>query len=246
MLEMLTGLLRAYKVYDQAEEMLRKKAGIDACVRGCGKCCEVNTPQMMGVEALNAVSILASLGKLTQVVEVAEGWLEEPGGCQVYTGKPFGLLPPQLIQEWNMLATQQCPFLLPTKDCMLHTARGLVCRSYGVFRAPAYFCKRPVGKGETLTQRTAIQPTPEFVADLKDFKAYCLEKNPALGRSGFLPTMIVRAAKPEYFQKKAHENVWPSAKLIGHDEELDLLWDTKEFLAEVSIADRNRPVKANK
>jgi Fe-S-cluster containining protein len=179
----------------------------------------------MGIEALNMVSALQTV---EQSVAWAEGWLLEDHGLKIYTGMPLGIVFKELMAEWHKVTKSQCPFLKADKSCQIHKERPLTCRTFGIYRDCVEMnCPRPVGKGETLTQRGIIAATPELKTLIRDFKRDCERKNPGWVVKGFASTLLFRAAKPDKFQEYVANNKIASAKLIGINMDVDLLWQNQ-------------------
>jgi len=177
----------------------------------------------MTIEAANMVSSL-SMPQLTKALSIAEGWLTEPDkDLTIYRGIPTGLLPQDLVHEWQVLNKQQCPFLMSNMLCLIHEWRPLTCRAFGIFRDGMPLCPRPPGKGETLTQKAVIKS--DGVRKLVvEFRERAKSRNPGFVISGYIPTLMVRAASPDKLKALIADNKIPSAKLIGVDINLDLLW----------------------
>jgi hypothetical protein len=55
----------------------------------------------------------------------------------------------------------------------------------------------------------------------------CKAKNSAWIIAGFCPTLLYRAAEPEKFKKMVLDNRIASAKIIGIDYEISLMWQNQ-------------------
>lgn len=226
-----------YRGFDGAADCLEQTIGKSVCQSGCGKCCEANIPKCMTIEAINAISILLGEGKFTQTVSIAEGWLlERNNEAPTYEGMPSGrFITTQLRLEYEALAKQPCPFLAETKQCLIHSARPLICRSFGVTRTGGGFCPRMPGKGETLTQHMYIQ-APGLQQDIRAFKEFYQVGHPEWIIFGFLPALIYRAAEENKFRNLVRDNRIASAKLIGTQLDTTLMWEPQEEALSAGMA----------
>jgi Fe-S-cluster containining protein len=224
MLKAFIGLRSIQKVFDAGTEFLEKQIGTPICIRGCGRCCQCNTPMASIIEGINLVSVYQwDKEKIRRLVQTAEGWLLEPHNNKIFKGVPVGLQSGPIMEEWYQTARAQCPFLEPTMDCMIHRDRPLTCRAFGVFRDGMDICPRPHGKGETESRCAVVQPgqvqplVKEYFDDLK-------QRQPVWAIRCFVPTVIFRAASPVKFREYIADNKIASAKLLGMDTDTSLMW----------------------
>ena len=164
---------------------------------------------------------------VSQSVELAEGWLLESHGLKIFRGIPTGVIPGDLHNEWATLTKMPCSFLKENKECQIYAQRPITCRTYGVYRDNFEMnCPRPIGKGETLTQHAII--SSDVVKPLyRTFIQNCEKKNPQWVIHGFAPSLLFRAAKPDKFRAYIADNKIASAKLIGVNLDIDLLWQNQ-------------------
>ncbi len=217
-------LHRIQQGFEAAERVLEQTIGVSTCMSGCGKCCQKNVPYWRTIEAINAVSVLMGTGKLKKAVSLAEGWLlEHHKEAKAYEGMSNGLASPRIHQEWLDLRQTTCPFLDDSMSCVMHFCRSLSCRAYGVTYAPVSDCPRPPGKGETLSQHkyASAEGLRRVVHAYWDD---CKQRKPEWIVSGFVPTLLYRAAEPDKFKKMVLDNQIASAKIIGVDYEVSLMW----------------------
>lgn len=217
---------KIHKAFDIAADYLEDEIGTPTCISNCGVCCEHNTPPMMTIEAMNAISVLAGKGivALHKTIDVAEDWLIEKNPfATLYEGMPIGYPGEKIMTEWRELQLTQCPFLSEKKQCIIHSVRPLVCRAYGVTRDSADVCPRPLGKGESITKR-AYLPAEKIRGMVKDFREQCEKENKTWIISGMVPTLIYRTSREDKFRKMIHDNQIASAKVIGVDFEHTLMW----------------------
>ncbi len=212
-----------YFYYQRAQDKLERLIGVPICKEGCGWCCEHTCISVLPIEAHYAVSVLIGQGQPTDISEVVqrcESWLlERNPRLNLY----LGTIPPTLAQcqslkeqaNWLMNSTP-CP-LLKEKRCLIHAARPLICRAYGVTRLPAQACPRRNGKGETMTQRACMND-PAIKETVEELFA-TLPKQTA-----FLPTMIFSVLRPQTMAKHISDNKIASARLIQFAKDPNLLW----------------------
>jgi len=213
-----------HKVFDAAEDVLKQDIGIPICLPNCGLCCMQNVPKWMTIEAINAVSVLTGMGKLRGIVSIAEGWLlEKDKNATLYEGMPRGWASPKLRDEWQAVSRSQCPFMGPDKGCLIYEVRPFACRAFGVTRDNSDICPRPLGRGESLSQRCYI-PADRLRDRIEDFREECEGKNKAWIISAFAPTAFYRAAEEERFRQLVLDNKIPSAKLVAIEFEVSLMW----------------------
>lgn len=215
--------LRAiHRMFDEAERQLSAFIGLPLCVPNCGRCCQINTPQVTTIEAILAVSYLTGAGQLSKMAGIAGGWLLDRDGLALYEGMPIGWAKPKLRDEWLAVAQSQCPFLGQDMRCQLYMGRPLACRACGVTRIIG-LCPRPLGRNESLPQKMIADGTPVREA-INKFRAWCRRENRAWIISGHVPTMLYRVARPEKFKGLVAGNRVPSAKLVGVELDTNLMW----------------------
>jgi Fe-S-cluster containining protein len=237
MLEALMRLHKFYKGFEAADICLEQTVGKPTCISGCGKCCQVNTVRSSTIEAINAVSILTGQGKLDQVLQLTEGWLlDHHKEAPTYDGMIVNkFVPPKIREEFEKLSVLPCPYLLENMQCLVHDARPLVCRAYGVTRTNNGFCPRPPGKGETLTQFQYIK-SPQLRNEIENFKKKYTIEHPEWLIYGFFPTLIYRAAKEKEFRKLVQDNQIATAKIIGTQLDTTLMWQPQLEALDAGVA----------
>ena len=224
MVEALKGLHILHIGFENADNALKRDIGVETCVAGCGKCCMENTPYSRVIEAINAISVLTGQGKLRKAVSVAEGWLlENHKEARIYEGRPPVVVSPLIHQEWLNLRQTQCPFLQDSLQCMIHDVRPLTCRAFGVTYEVHDTCPRRPGKGETQSQFKYAK-SDLLKSSVIGYWDQCREWKSEWVVSGFLPTLIYRAAEPEKFKKMILDNKIASAKIIGVNYDISLMW----------------------
>ncbi len=222
MIEAFMGLHLIQKAFDQAALDLQDQLGVSLC-RNCGECCEHNTPVWMAIEALNAVSVLAGRPVYRQAVSAAEGWLLDRGRLTVFEGVPIGAPSSRLIDELHLITNGPCPFR-SNGGCLIYEARPLTCRAFGVTRESANYCRRPFGKGETVTYRRWISD-PCLRQAVDYYKAVIGKRNPSWLQHGQVPTLLYRAAREPKFRTLIKDNRIASAKLCSDGNvDLSLMW----------------------
>ena len=224
MLEAFMQLRDVRQAFSEADEILRDYIGKSTCVSSCGKCCMVNVPNWMTIEAIYALSVLTGAGRLEEINQIAEGWLlEHHSSATIYEGMCTGFLSPNLKGEWQSVMRSQCPFLDSKLECVIHDVRPLSCMACGVTREVSEICPRPLGRGESDTQRMII-PAPLLRNRINELRAEWKIKNPAWIVSGSVPSVFYRASKPEKFKEMVLDNKIASAKIIGTEYEASIMW----------------------
>lgn len=229
-LQAFSHLHRIHAGFDQLAGELEQLLKTPVCITNCGKCCEVNTPQWTALEAMNAVSVLLGSGGLPEALKRAEYWLTRKKDVAAsYEGMLAGCyLPAKIKAEHWALANQPCPMLDDEKQCLIHAARPLTCRSYGVTRScDINFCPRPAGAGEPVNDRLYMR-SPDLQADIKRLWKSAKEINPNFVVYGFVPTMLYRAARETEFYAMVQDNKIASAKIVGTDLDTTLLWQEQQ------------------
>ncbi len=225
MLKALTGLRAIQKMFEEAESALVEGIGRPICLPKCGKCCMGFTPAISTIEAIMAVSLLTGTGRLKKVLSLAEGWLvERDGRLTIFEGMPRGALKPKLREEWNSLATSQCPFLAEDKSCLIYFARPLGCRAMGVTCIVGNICQRPLGLGETRSAPLIVDSGPDIRPAVELWKRECKLRDSSWMTYGLAPTLIMKASNPDQLKKLVEDNRIASAKLVGIDIDTSLLW----------------------
>jgi Fe-S-cluster containining protein len=224
MLQAFINLRSIQRVFNAAEGVIERDLGTPICVRGCGKCCQCNTPLASVIEGINIISVFElDQAKIKRIVQSAESWLLEPHGNKIFNGMPIGFQSGEIMQEWQRTARQQCAFLQENMDCMIHNDRPLTCRAFGVFRDGADICPRPLGKGESLSRHGYIRET-EVRPLVTEFFNDCKTRQPVWATRCFVPTVIFRAASPKKFREYVADNKIASAKIMGMDIDTSLMW----------------------
>lgn len=236
MLQAFFDLREIHHVFDAAEHVLEEDIGVPICVPKCGLCCQHNMPPYMTIEAINAVSYLTGMGQLKKMVSIAEGWLlEKHTFATIYEGMPVGFAGEKLKEEWMGVFRSQCPFLGRDARCLLYAVRPLTCRSYGVTRDNSELCPRPLGRGESATQRRYI-PADMLKQKIAACRKQWEKKNKTWIISGSAPAMLYRAAKPEKFKNLVESNRIASAKIIGIEYETSLMWQPQVDMLRAGVA----------
>lgn len=202
------------------------RGGQPLCKEGCGKCCEVNTPVMSGLEAaLSAGRMQVS----AEALQRARDWLlaREPDVTlypeqrpRVLGGDALAGLPPeqkrQLERERFTLSTRRCPFLREDASCALYEGRPLACRMYGIGVAPDPYCERPLDVHETLHpgKRSYDRSFGEAVeATVEQVLRRAEQADPSYGLGGFAPTMVYATVERAEFARLVESGQVALAKL---------------------------------
>lgn len=235
MIETLLSLERIYKAYDAVSDELSRQLEVPLCIPNCGKCCGVVFAHR--IEAIFAVSSSLGQGAIDSLIDHSEGWLlEKHSQAPTYEGAILGEVSQKLKQEFLSLCKLPCPFLLPDKTCLIYRGRPLVCRAYGVTHMTSPtpdFCPRPLGKGETITNRAWVD-TPELKTMIKEFIEGL--PDPDWRVVGLLPAAIFKQVSPEKYRAYIEDNKIATAKLIGLPSQyLGLLWQEQMIREPIKV-----------
>lgn len=182
-----------HKALEQGQAELERNIGWPVCIEGCGKCCQHHTPVALNVETAYIMSTLAILpGMRDKLLQKSFDWLtHEHAGVSLYN-KVRGIpkdqdIIKQLEHERAVITTTQCPFLDGT-ECLIHGARPITCRAYGVTLMPDEWCPRHLHYTETSTRRMIVGYDTKLGGQLASLMQKLANTSPI----GFLPTMIAR------------------------------------------------------
>lgn len=223
-------------VLDQGQAELEQAIGNPICIENCGKCCEVNTPiaHIREVKYLISLLVLVTPGLREKLVERSLDWLiYRHSGITSY-GKIRGQprKPGEkklLIDESQVLAAKQCPFLTGDKRCMIHRARPIVCRAYGITIMADQWCPRPLHWTETDTCRMIIAEDTGLGQIIKRLSSeLCRSENGTIPNYvGFLPFLVARELAPDRLQSLIDENRIADAKLALGQPMLNLFFRSR-------------------
>lgn len=229
MLQSYAELRELHTLIEQSSKWLSNQLGGPICIENCGRCCKDNTPTIHSIEASYILSFILGSGDL-KIVDWCRGWLLEHHSCAtIYNGMPHGVVKHDVLMEWNALQRSPCILLTPDNRCMIHKFEPLPCAAWGVLKAPAMYCPRPLGKCETENNRAYVgsEPALLIMKATKEFKENLKKRNPDWAQMGFLPTMIFRQAREKEFRQMIADNKIASAKLIGTDYSLQSLFQAQ-------------------
>ena len=219
MIEGFYKLRAIHKTFDGIGVSL-ESLGLPLCMQ-CGKCCTQNTITINSIEANLIISMLIGNGKASEVLSTAKDWLLEKN-AEIYEGIPRGVITDKLREEWNSLTFLPC-ILQHNKLCTVHKVRPIICRAYGISRAPSESCSRPRINGEHyFVNNDDLSPLRKRI---DDFHLWAKNKNPDWVTSGFLPTMLYRQGREKDFRELILDNKIASAKLVGTNYETTKVWE---------------------
>ncbi len=213
-----------YRAIDLAENHIVNYIGVPICMEHCGKCCEVTTPDVWEVEARFLISAITGSGGTTldALTSACEDWLIERNPYLKTYGMPAKELS---VEEWeklrpemnHLLENSPCPFLTGEKRCLIHFARPLACRCYGVTRIATQICPRPLSrKYETEDIRANIAPDSPLGIRLREMLLQTLKDAEVAGWGWtyFMPTILYMILQPEKFRGYVSDARIPTAKLL--------------------------------
>ena len=184
-------------LYQQALDELELRIGAPICVADCGKCCEHNTVMVWGIEVESIATHLLGLGQLLDVVmDRCEDWLMARNG-RTYSPQALRGNIPKLLEEARAVYTSRCPLLEGTK-CLIHMARPLACRAYGVTSYPVG-CNRPLGLGETPDTRAVNTGMGPVITEAFNQVLRESAEDDFFTRVGFLPTLLMARLRADRY-----------------------------------------------
>lgn len=221
------GLEEVHKLLAMAQKRVEEDRGLPVCIEECrGLCCQHNSVVAWGVEAEWAASVILGVpGLLDEVLNRARAWLTEPGkwsyGRTLNMAK-WKALKPELF---TALSTRCC-FVSEEGRCLIHMARPMVCRTYGVTRMPGYECPRPKGRGEDDMTRTWFHPDTAEIPVRPAFDLLLSRvKEARFARQGFFALMLFERFRAKELAGLVDDGKVPLVKLhIGYGEGLAMLW----------------------
>ena len=192
-------LQKAHTLWQGASDALSSVIHAPVCVEHCGFCCKTNLPISHDIEADYVLSqTLALKLKLESLRSRLEGWITEfPTGITAKTGEPCP--PEQQLAEGQRLQATGCPLLDGDDRCLLHEARPMVCRSYGVTVPPGLECKRPLGPMEPVGRRIWVGVGPGTKAMMEVVER--VQDAAGSIRFGFFPTLLYSKLAPDRFRE---------------------------------------------
>ncbi|KKL90464.1 hypothetical protein LCGC14_1904420 [marine sediment metagenome] len=148
--------------------------GRPICITNCGVCCQRTVPAATQLEAEYVVSLLPLLHG-TEVRARALGWMvERHPGLQFWDkvhGRAYQAEEQRLLaDDQQALERTRCPFLTVGQECMIYSARPLVCRAYGVTMAQDPECPRPLAPSETTRRRVGLGASGPLAKELLKIK----------------------------------------------------------------------------
>jgi len=228
-LQPLRALEATYRAFNAAERELASALGVPICKAGCGKCCESTVPMVTPVEAGMMYSWLLGQDPLTlqRILNISDGWILEREHRLVIYDLPSTFLSQEqwdkLRPEVNIiLHTMPCPFLTAEKACLVHEARPLMCRAYGVTHVPNPWCPRPLSRIESPGAHAHIGDTSATAGKLRRMVSIALSEKQGVR---FLPTALLSLFKPEKLQ--SYDGHVANAKIVTMSENPTIIFQTQ-------------------
>lgn len=229
MKEQLKILKETYSLAADCQKELEKYIRTPICVANCGKCCEINN---IGINTIEGEYLAQWLLKQKpdfreHVLDKCQAWMieipqeEDKDVLIVKGGIGIGLLQNEGIDRimhevmWLVNRTE-CPMLEDNK-CLIHPARPLVCRQYGVTRVTgdSKICQRPIGQHETEALRCYITEehpvSKQIAANVEKMETYL--KSTKFDKAFFIPTYLMMRLRPMELYEMIYFNDIPTAKL---------------------------------
>lgn len=250
-LQALRSIEVTYRAFDTAEKVLTETIGVPICMSGCGKCCDVTTPLGWEFEARFLISYLmgSESENLSKILSICDGWLLERDGLSTFGWKnelskdQQAKLSPEIDK---VLLASPCPFLTVDKLCMVHKARFLICRAYGVTRMTSRICNRPLSPIEDQDTKAHIGPFGPVGNRVNRMINRSYREAAKLGWLGvqFMPTALFSITNPTKFAQYVDNNLVPTAKLVTmgvnpaiiFQDQLDSIWAMESKAMQVDIS----------
>lgn len=248
LIQRLSKLEKIHGFYQQAEAEVEAHIGMPICVPNCGLCCQNNSPMVWGIEVEAIASYLIGQGDLLNtVMDRCEHWLRTSNG-KVHPPAYYQQNTDKLMERAHELYTGCCVLLGTDKRCLIHPARPLTCRAYGVTSYPTD-CPRPYGLGESASSRAYNNGIAPVVKEaLNQLLKECASDSFAAS-VGFLPTLLMRLLRSRQFVSlvdsgkvdpvKLVRNFIHSPAIITQDQLADFSLAGDEALQEVELTGIN-------
>jgi len=228
-------------LYSKAQRRLEKDIGCSICIPDCGKCCELNSITVKGVEGAYICDWLRRQKPSFRnaILDKCEEWLLDPEipskesddremGLGVYKGIGTSAMSrdeiDQAVAETWYLSRSRCPMLTEDKRCLIHPVRPLQCRAFGVTRiVSSDVCPRPQGRGEPDDARKYIEDSTvdKIRENIEKLKAE--SEGVYIAHSLFVATSLFSELRSQRFLEYVYHGKIPSAKM-GHFSGHLLLW----------------------
>lgn len=239
--EPIGNLHKAYRLVAKGQKRLEQEFGTPICVPNCGICCETTCPSASGLEGKYAAEWLSKQKPefYEEVIKRCEAWLvKDEEYIKLFGGIGTTRLTAEGIDRINLEAAflvmkTSCPFLTEDKRCLIHLARPLVCRLYGITRIPGPACQRPYGKKENKERNIRGLLSVEWCNRIKkEVKSLPMGQPQPPSRIGkgsfklsedgfdllwnqtFLATLIFMELKPQRFWELVYHDRIPTAKML--------------------------------
>lgn len=197
LIQRLSKLDKIHGLYQKAEDEVEAHIGMPICMSKCGLCCQSNSPMVWGIEVEAIAShLLGQVDLLNTVMDRCEHWLRSNNGThspayyQQNTGK--------LMERARELYTGRCVLLGEDKRCLIHPARPLACRAYGVTSYPAD-CPRPYGLGESASSRAYNSGMAPMIKEAVNQLLKECASDSFAATVGFLPTLLMMRLRSQQF-----------------------------------------------
>jgi len=136
---------------------------------------------------------------------------------------PSAMSNDERFREYVKSTSSSCPFLDGDKLCIIHDARPVVCRAYGVTRTTGPECPRPISK---------MRPVP-YIGGAPEARIKDIMGNLSKGATtGLLPTLILLAADPKRMNRVIQQGV-PAGKILLRDGALPGVLTQDQWVAEL-------------
>jgi len=198
-----------------------------------------------GLEAEYARSVLLGSPELQKpVLDACREWLTKCGNYTYGSGANSERW--KSLQGEILLAKQEpCAFLGRDGRCIMHAARPIVCRAYGVTHVPSPLCKRPIGLGESGSRIHWDANHPKIPLKAMWWNLLNQIDEPRFSRQGFFAMMVFEALATRELAGLMDDGkiplvklrvVWGGSESVLWQEEIDAMWRAEA--ADRSILDQ--------
>lgn len=225
-------LEQIYRLLAKAERDLVADIGVPICIPDCGKCCEATSIIIRGVEA-RYIALWLERQKRNfreRVESLCVDWLtQRHENIAIYRGFGTARIEGNALDTLHndvaqLLHKTPCPMLDENKRCIIHPARPLVCRTYGVTRVvPPDMCPRPLGRMEEGDYRAFrkdanTEKAKKLLGELKP-----MNDSRYIENAGFIAARLLIELNVQRFLNLVYHNYIASAKLVQLGG-ISLLW----------------------
>lgn len=213
---------KIYKSLKKEQKKLEQVLRCPICIPNCGRCCEVNCVTAHPVEIVYMAQWLKKQPRQFRddVLNRCYEWLIKK---DEYTAMRMGFgtvaMGADELDRFNselfyLVHATPCPMMTDDKQCLIHPARPIQCRTFGVTRiVPPEVCPRPLGKieeGRYRAYRNDPKETQAIRNDIDRLVERCKSKP---HYSKFLAAGLFLEFYPQHFAEMVYMNVVSTSRI---------------------------------